>query len=444
MRRIQLALALSSAVATLASASLGCETIHAPPDFGIDDVDGGREAGPSDAAIDARAFDGGSADATAPDTGGGASSITVTTDGSGFGTVTSMPVGIDCGATCTASFANGTTVILQPHVDAMNTFGGWTGCDSVTGGGSCVIMLASARTVVATFTHVDACAGGHGSIAGYDCVPPAPGGWTGPLAFWDDAGTTPHTCDASYTSMTYTGSSMLAVPPAVCSTCTCGAVTNGTCQAAVWGSTNACVSDSVGLLYPLTVGCANFGGPSYPYAHHEGDGVAGAHCGAPSPQTPTLPPTSWGRTGTACGLPAPASTTGCTSGDVCVAVPPTGVPGAYHLCISQAGDLACPSDYPTKFVTYTGTTEGRSCTACGCTLNSGSCAGTIHFYSDGGCGSEIASAGLTTALQCQALGGNFQSARVDWSGPTGASCNPQASSPTGTVTPATPTTFCCR
>ena len=38
--------------------------------------------------------------------------LTVDKDGTGTGTVTSNPAGIDCGATCTAPFASGSVVTL--------------------------------------------------------------------------------------------------------------------------------------------------------------------------------------------------------------------------------------------------------------------------------------------------------------------------------------------
>jgi ELWxxDGT repeat protein len=66
----------------------------------------------------------------------------------GRGTVTSDPPGIDCGATCTASFNNGTSVTLTA---AGVGFSGWTGGGCV-GTGTCVVPLASNVMVTATFS----------------------------------------------------------------------------------------------------------------------------------------------------------------------------------------------------------------------------------------------------------------------------------------------------
>jgi uncharacterized repeat protein (TIGR02543 family) len=75
--------------------------------------------------------------------------LTVTKAGSGSGTVTSSPAGIDCGATCSASFPSGTAVTLTAAPDAGSTFTGWGG--DCTGTGPCVVTMDQDRTVTATF-----------------------------------------------------------------------------------------------------------------------------------------------------------------------------------------------------------------------------------------------------------------------------------------------------
>jgi Divergent InlB B-repeat domain len=52
--------------------------------------------------------------------------LAVTASGSGRGSVLSSPAGIDCGATCKASFAVGTTVELAAAAAAGSMFTGWT------------------------------------------------------------------------------------------------------------------------------------------------------------------------------------------------------------------------------------------------------------------------------------------------------------------------------
>ena len=70
--------------------------------------------------------------------------------GVGSGTVSSDPAGIDCGATCSAYFAQGTTVTLTATPAAGSTFTGWTGACSGTG--SCEVTLDSIEQVGAGFT----------------------------------------------------------------------------------------------------------------------------------------------------------------------------------------------------------------------------------------------------------------------------------------------------
>jgi Divergent InlB B-repeat domain len=69
---------------------------------------------------------------------------------SGDGLVKSSPAGIDCGSTCSADFANETSVTLTAVGTAGSTFAGWSG--GCTGNATCVIVMDAAQTVSATFT----------------------------------------------------------------------------------------------------------------------------------------------------------------------------------------------------------------------------------------------------------------------------------------------------
>ncbi len=75
--------------------------------------------------------------------------LTVGKLGSGSGTVTSDPAGIDCGATCSASFAYGTVVTLTAAPAGDSTFLGWPGACS--GRGVCVTTMTAARNIAAAF-----------------------------------------------------------------------------------------------------------------------------------------------------------------------------------------------------------------------------------------------------------------------------------------------------
>jgi len=75
--------------------------------------------------------------------------LSVTRAGTGSGTVTSSPAGINCGTTCSASFNSGSKVTLTATPAAGSTFGGWSG--ACTGTASCTITLSANVSVTATF-----------------------------------------------------------------------------------------------------------------------------------------------------------------------------------------------------------------------------------------------------------------------------------------------------
>jgi lysozyme len=79
--------------------------------------------------------------------------VTVELQGSGGGTVSSSPARIDCGTTCTASFAAGSTVDLIAGPDSASAFTGWGGaCAGFSPG--CSITVSSPTHVVASFDSV--------------------------------------------------------------------------------------------------------------------------------------------------------------------------------------------------------------------------------------------------------------------------------------------------
>jgi Divergent InlB B-repeat domain len=76
--------------------------------------------------------------------------LTVTETGSGRGTVTSSPAGINCGATCTFNYPYGTSVTLTaiPASGSTASLAG-PGC---SGGRTCTVAVNSATAITATFT----------------------------------------------------------------------------------------------------------------------------------------------------------------------------------------------------------------------------------------------------------------------------------------------------
>jgi uncharacterized delta-60 repeat protein len=77
-------------------------------------------------------------------------SLEVSKAGTGSGTVTSSPSGINCGSTCQAEFAGGTPVTLTAAPQPGSTFTGWSG-GGCSGTGACEVTLNSGTHVTATF-----------------------------------------------------------------------------------------------------------------------------------------------------------------------------------------------------------------------------------------------------------------------------------------------------
>jgi hypothetical protein len=79
--------------------------------------------------------------------------LTANKAGNGTGTITSSPAGIDCGSTCSASYAEGTSVTLTATAGVDSTFTGWSGACSGTG--QCQVKMNANVTVFANFSGPD-------------------------------------------------------------------------------------------------------------------------------------------------------------------------------------------------------------------------------------------------------------------------------------------------
>lgn len=76
--------------------------------------------------------------------------LTFTQSGTGSGSVSSNPSGLDCSASCSHDFDLGTSVRLTAHPGTGSTFSGWSG--DCTGTGACNVTMDVAHSVTATFT----------------------------------------------------------------------------------------------------------------------------------------------------------------------------------------------------------------------------------------------------------------------------------------------------
>jgi len=75
-------------------------------------------------------------------------SLNVITAGTGSGTVTSSPLGIDCGLDCSHEYSYGTVVTLTAEPDAGSVFTGWSGDLDCTDG---LVTIDAAKTCIAAF-----------------------------------------------------------------------------------------------------------------------------------------------------------------------------------------------------------------------------------------------------------------------------------------------------
>lgn len=77
--------------------------------------------------------------------------LSITLNGNGIGTITSSPVGILCGADCSEVYTIGTTITLTAVANSNSVFTGWSG-GGCSGSGMCTVTLSTATDVTATFT----------------------------------------------------------------------------------------------------------------------------------------------------------------------------------------------------------------------------------------------------------------------------------------------------
>jgi hypothetical protein len=75
--------------------------------------------------------------------------LTLSRTGSGNGTVTSSPSGIDCGSACRTYFDADSVVMLTATPTSFSTFDGWSGNSDCSDG---VVTLSAAASCTATFT----------------------------------------------------------------------------------------------------------------------------------------------------------------------------------------------------------------------------------------------------------------------------------------------------
>jgi hypothetical protein len=150
----------------------------------------------------------------------------------------------------------------------------------------------------------------------------------------------------------------------------------------------------------------------------------------------TIPTVGYAHQGRTCAFEAGAPGPGCSNGEVCLPSP-----GTFGTCVSQTGSVACPTGYPTQHTIGTQISDTRSCTACACAFDAGSCAGTLTLWSDTGCSNN--STAITANGNCTNVG-NHTWRGYSYVPSTTASCAGTGSAPDGGVAFTDVTTVCCK
>jgi len=102
--------------------------------------------------------------------------LSVSLAGSGTGTVTSNPGGINCGSTCRANFATGSQVVLSATAGAGSSFTGWSGGGCSGSASTCTVTMSSSQNVTATFSVIQSAPQLSVVVTGSGTVASSPGG----------------------------------------------------------------------------------------------------------------------------------------------------------------------------------------------------------------------------------------------------------------------------
>ncbi len=237
----------------------------------------------------------------------------------------------------------------------------------------------------------------------------------------------------------WTATSVVSAPTAGAGTCTCACnvtgqpdCTTGMIDRYLDDNTTPLCNETATTL-PANGGvCTNIGAYiQFDHAHYAVD--------APPP------------TGGTCEFDTHTDTTMVTStaGQMCA--PPSSCPGAIcgtgNVCVSQSGDMACPSGFPQR--TLVGTSATATCSTCGtsCAVM-GTCTGTLDFYlsTDPTCSSTPLD--FTADGSCNADPATNDLAYYQYYKYTGmvasATCGGPPPMSTATATLNSPTTVCCQ
>jgi hypothetical protein len=200
--------------------------------------------------------------------------LSVTLGGSGGGSVTSSPAGINCGGTCSATFSQGTAVTLTATPDGSSVFTGWSGACTGTSS-TCTVTVNAASTVTATFSpaaptqavltvSVGGSAAGTVTASGLSCNQAATS-CTGTYNVGDSVTitATPDTTNYPGATASFTG---------------CDSTSGNTCTVSMGGDRGVSVTFSAAPTHTLHVVAGGTGGGSFHAAPTDFPSGCGADC----------------------------------------------------------------------------------------------------------------------------------------------------------------------
>lgn len=212
-------------------------------------------------------------------------------------------------------------------------------------------------------------AGTSATCAG-DCLPPAPNGWSGPVAMYE--GNAPPACVGDFAGTALSAKSDFEVGQDHCA-CACDPPTGEACGSAGIcpnSASGACLLCLAGAGYSVAPGACtsatNLNNRRLYFTNTPAYTATGCQ---PRASNTTIDQSGFRNEVVACDMADPGGT--CNGGAVCTPKLGTSFQAA---CVIQSGDVACPAGpYSVKVTTYSGFNDNRSCTACTCGSASGTC-----------------------------------------------------------------------
>jgi hypothetical protein len=271
------------------------------------------------------------------------------------------------------------------------------------------------------------------------CLPPAPMGWTGPSAVFNDPGAAvpaPPCPSQLYVQREVEAHQAIEADPAVC-TCAAGAASAVKCTAKVGLYTsNNCSTGLTETVFDIPGPTLCIDRTASQLSMKVPKPVLSGTCtfGAAAK---TAAPAKLIGTDVACGLSTQG--TSCADRPECTAAPPPEAPFT-RLCIHTNADALCPSaDYGVRILAYRNVDDVRACGACGGapTGKCGNAFGLKGSCNAGGTGVAAAKTFDTCHVPSTELGVTVAGAT-----PEEVAC-PGTSAPTGAATLIEPVTFCC-